>query len=454
MSLGFMSAWPWSRAFRHENHIPSGSMVCMVPKKSGVPLSMIPCGGISVSMEFESESKLVGFCSQMAQAGARHVFQNGSAAGRNGPARCHGIDLQWFAAEDEGRTEEASEYKLQKAREEGRVAKSQELNGTIVFLFGVVLLIALAPWMLVQFEEAFVFFFNASTSTTVFDVRFAAVFARYFVMLTLPFLLVGMVAGVVANIVQNRGFLFTTKTIEPKFDKILPHFGQYFKRTLFSFEGVFNVVKSIFKVTVIALVVFLMVRGDLPRILELLHTGGPELATRQIASMTAKLLVVTSVILLLVGIADYVVQRRTFRERMKMTKQEVKEEYKELEGDPEIKYRIENAQREMLTRNINRAVRESDVVITNPTHYAVALEWKQGEKDSPEVTAKGQDVTAETIKRIARENSVPIVENRPLARGLYTDTEVGDIIPLTYLRAIATVYVQIGYMDSRRKAKK
>ena len=222
------------------------------------------------------------------------------------------------------------------------------------------------------------------------------------------------------------------------------------KRTIFSFEGVFNIIKSILKVFFIAIIAFVTISSDLPIIFKTLHVGGLQLALKHFASMAVRLLLMSGIVLFIAAIADYIVQRRQFREQMKMTKQEVKEEFKSMEGDPEVKAHLDSAQREMLSQNIPKAVKEADVVITNPTHFAVALQWKRKVSDAPEVTAKGQDLTAQNIKRIAKENDVPIVENRPLARGLYADTEVGDIIPVTYLRAIATVYAQIGYMNRQR----
>ena len=359
------------------------------------------------------------------------------------------IDLQWFAAEDEGRTEEPSEYKIRKAREEGRVAKSQELNGTIVLFISVVLLIFLGSWIEKQLEQAFIFYFRNSTQKDIFNGKFFISFINFFAKTVLPFMLAGIVAGVLANIIQNRGFIFTTKTITPKFDKLVPRFGEYFKKTLFSFEGVFNVAKSILKVVVIGLISYIMIQADLPQLLDMLHTGGIRLALSQLGSMTAQILIVVTLFLLVISVADYFVQRRQFIESLKMTKQEVKEEYKELEGDPEVKSHLDSAQREMLQTNIPRAVKESDVVITNPTHFAVALEWKRERVDRPQVTAKGEDLTAQNMKRIARENDIPIIENKPVARGLYTDTKVGDIIPESYLKVIATIYSQIGYMEKK-----
>ncbi len=357
------------------------------------------------------------------------------------------IDLQWFAAEDEGKTEEASEQKLRKARQEGRIAKSQELTSTVVFLFVVTVLILLAPWFYKKIVTMMIFYFNNVTNSKVDDSKFYYVFISTLLPVFLPLAIVGIIAGVITNLVQNKGFLFTTKTIRPNFSKIIPKFGEYFKRNFFSLMGLFNIFKSIVKVIIIACVAFYLIRSDVQTTLGFLKIGSLELAIKSVGWMVSKLLIVSAIILLIIGVFDYVMQRREFKQQMKMTKQEVKEEFKESEGDPEQKSRLESAQKELLSKNMPKAVREADVVITNPTHYAVSLKWKQDENDAPMVTAKGTDRTAQTMKRIAAENDVPIIENRPIARGLYADTEVGDIIPTSYLRAIATIYAQVGFMN-------
>ncbi len=356
------------------------------------------------------------------------------------------IDLQWFAAEDEGKTEKPSEYKLRKAREEGRVAKSQELNGAVVFLFTTVLLIIMGPRLLKRCQYIFTYFFS-SINNDVNDPEFYLFFIQNFLICILPFAGLGLLAGVIANVVQNRGFLFTTKTIQPKFSKIAPKFGEYFKRTLFSFQGVFNFFKSIIKITVLAIVAFFIIKRRIPEILATQNSGGVLAALKIVGKTVGEMLLIAVVFLLVVGIADYFVQRKTFMDSMKMTKQEVKQEYKEMEGDPEVKQHLESAQREMLRTNINKAVREADVVIANPTHFAVSLQWQMGMQDSPQVTAKGEDLTALNMRKIAEENHVPVYEDRPLARTLYTNLEVGDIIPIEYAMAVATVYKQIGYME-------
>jgi flagellar biosynthesis protein FlhB len=362
------------------------------------------------------------------------------------------IDLQWFAAEDEGRTEEPSEYKLEKARKEGRVAKSQELNSALVMLLSVIVLTFLGPSMLRDFVESMKFYFTRCAHPDITDPAVAEAFFNFFFRLTLPVGIVAIVGGVAGNIIQNRGFLFSTKPIEMQFSKIVPKFGEYFKKTLFSFEGVFNIIKSIGKVAVIGAVAYALIRRDIPVMMLEIQNGNIGEAAGKIARMASEMLIISAIIFLVIAIPDYLVQRRQFMESMKMTKQEVKEEYKEMEGDPDVKNHLQQEQRRLLQQNMPKAVKESDVVITNPTHFAVALKYDSKVTDqAPQVTAKGEDETAMTMKRIARENSIPIVENRPLARGLYTDTKVGDIIPEQYIRAIALVYQHIHYnIDSKK----
>ena len=351
------------------------------------------------------------------------------------------IDLQWFAAEDEGRTEEPSDLKLEKARKEGRVAKSQEVNGAFVFVFSVVTLMLLAKWLLKNFEEILVFFFTRCAQGNAVSGTSAVVFFNYFIKMVLPISFVALIAGVAGNIIQNRGWMFSLKPITPNFKKILPHFGEYFKKTIFSRQGAFNIVKSLAKVAVLVLAAFTIIRSNMGELLFIIHQNGNILgAFGKIASIAFKLLFFAAVFFLVISIPDYVIQRKEFIDSLKMTKQEVKEEYKEMEGDPEVKGRIKQAQRQLLASNMPKAVAESDVVITNPTHFAVALKYDAAANDAPMVNAKGEDFMAQRIKEIARENDVPIVENRPLARGLYADVELGAIIPNNYLNAIVLVY--------------
>ena len=377
------------------------------------------------------------------------------------------IDLQWFAAEDEGRTEEPSEYKLRKAREEGRVAKSQELCSALVMLVTVIVLIIAAPYFWGWCEETLIFYFTHINEGEMFQKRFFGQFLISLAKMVLPLALCGTVAAVLANLIQNRGFIFSTKPIEPQFSKITPRIGQYLKKTLFSFEGGFNVAKSFVKVGVVFAVSFVIIRSSVFEIysvedqvdpskhktviLSLINSPNLYKSIGLIAWTAAKILAVCAIVFLAISIPDYLVQKRQFIESMKMTKQEVKQEYKEMEGDPEVKAHLQAAQRELLQRNMPQQVAKSDVVITNPTHFAVALAYDR-DKPAPQVMAKGADNWAFRIKEIARENDVPIVENRPLARGLYAETEIGDIIPESYFSVIATIYTQLEKFNNKKEA--
>lgn len=358
------------------------------------------------------------------------------------------IDLQWFSAEDEGRTEEPSQIKLDKARKEGRVAKSQEVNSAIALLLSTVALIFLARWIFSQIVEAMVFFFSRAGTEDFFRTSNVAIVFSYFFKIVFPIAIIGVIGGIAGNLIQNRGFLFSLKPITPKFSKIIPHFKEYLQKTIFSRQGLFNVFKSILKVAVIAAYGFITIRNSLPDILSIIQERADIVGTiAMIARIAARLLIFAAIFFLVISIPDYFVSRHEFMEQMKMSKEEVKQEFKEVEGDPEVKAHMDRARQELLQRNIPKLVKESDVVITNPTHFAVALKYDTTVLHSaPQVNAKGEDEVAQTIKRIARENDIPIVENKPLARGLYADTKVGDIIPETYFTVVSVIYAQLKKM--------
>lgn len=360
------------------------------------------------------------------------------------------FDLQWFAsAEEEGRTEKASEHKLRKAREEGRIAKSQEISAALVMLFPVIALVILAPWYLKKFIEILRFFFDRCTSPEVDLGSFAYMFFRSMITMILPLGIIAMISGVLANIVQNRGFIFSTKPISPKFSKILPKFGEYFKKTLFSGQGAFNVLKSIVKVAFLFTMAFILIKNDLPKLLALSNVNMWQ-GISHVAGMVAKLLIIAALFFLVIAIPDYLVQRHQFMESMKMSKQEVKEEYKNLEGDPFVKGRIKQYIRDLMSQNMSQHVAEADVIITNPTHYAIAIKYDREIMQGPMLTAKGVDSVAHRIKEIAKEHDVEIIENKPLARALYAEVQIGDIIPEAYYQVLAIILGQVYKMRAEK----
>lgn len=362
------------------------------------------------------------------------------------------IDLQWFAsAEDEGRTETPSEHKLRKAREEGRVAKSAEISGSLVLLIPVLTLAFSARHMLDTFMEMTRFYLLRATDGNITDPAVIRAFLRYFVILVAPVTVAAVVAAVASNVIQTRGFMFSMKPLSPQFNKIVPNVGRFFKRALFSAEGVFNLVKSLVKITVLAVVCYMSIRSELPKLIMMIE-GGLFMSVSYIASLVFKLLLVSALFFLAISIPDYLFQRRQFMESLKMSKQEVKEEYKELEGDPLVKGRMKQRMRELLNRNMILNVPKADVVITNPTHYAVALQYDRATMSAPMVIAKGQDNMAMRIKEIAREHDIPVMENKPLARALFSQVEVGDMIPPEYFQAMAVVFSKVFAMAAEKKA--
>ena len=226
--------------------------------------------------------------------------------------------------------------KMKGAQRMRRVPKSQEVNGALVLFVCVVVLIIVAPYYLNWCQEVLLYFFTRCTEQDFLQRQFFVNFLLNFARMVLPLAVAGSVAGIAANIVQNRGFIFSTKPIEPKFSNIVPKLGQYLKKTVFSFEGGFNVVKSLVKVFAVTLTAYIIIRSNLPSILELLQTSSIKMAAVRISNCAAQILAFCAVIFLAISIPDYFVQRHQFMESMKMTKQEVKQEFKEQEGDPEV----------------------------------------------------------------------------------------------------------------------
>ena len=348
-----------------------------------------------------------------------------------------GMDLQWFAAEDEGRIHEPTDITYRKAREEGRVAKSQELIAALGLLLPAIAIIILAPWMLKTCTEMLRFFLLRVNELDPLKDRFTAgIFVRYYLQLAIPILAVAVVAALFSNLIQV-GFLFTTKPLSPDFTKVLPKFGRYFQRTLFSMEGVYNFLKSVFKMLVIGSVAYVIVSSQFKQLVNL-QTAGLWEGVTLVASLAAKLLITAALLLLFLSVPDILFQRWQFRQSLKMTREAAKEEMKQEDGDPEMRRRLRNRYRDMLSQNMLNAVPNADVVITNPTHYSVALLWEIG-MEGPMVVAKGEDDLAFRIREVAKENGVPVVSHPPVTRAIYETTRIGDQIPRRFWEVIAMV---------------
>ncbi len=365
-------------------------------------------------------------------------------------------DLQFFAKEGPGgeKTEEATSKKLQDVRKEGQVCKSTELTNAIA-LIAAFLTIRLSGLMIGQnFVNIFHYIYDNIPDLITFwdgeipmqqvDRIFRTVMLRMIIMMT-PVFIVGVLVAFVVNVLQVK-WKITTKPLKPKLSKINPASG--IKR-LFSKEKLVELLKSILKVGLIAYVVYSYMKDRVGMLLWM-YDFDTLAAVGLVSKTVIDVAIRIALIYLIIGIADYFYQRHKFREDTKMTKQEVKDEYKDAEGDPQIKSKIRQKMQEASRRRMMQAVPEADVVITNPTHYAVALKYDTEISDAPIVTAKGQDFLAQKIKELAAEGGVEIVENKPLARMLYHNVELGAAIPPELYQAVAEVLAFVYNLKKER----
>jgi flagellar biosynthesis protein FlhB len=358
------------------------------------------------------------------------------------------MHLQWFAAEDEGRTEEATQQKIKKARDDGKVAKSSDLVAALILLFSLLLIAILSPYMVRTLKSMLLFFLNQSTQTDITtDGMIPRAFINYYLKLTLPIMGVAFFTAILGNLFQV-GFLFTTKPIQPDFSKISPNIVKWAQKSFFSMEGLFNTAKSIFKIAVIAGLAYFNVSRKIPEITNLVY-GTVGDAASVIGGLAFRLMIETALILLVFSLPDYFFQRKKHLDSLKMTKQDVKEEMKQSDGDPMIKSRLRQRMNELMTNQMMQSVPNADVVVTNPTHFAVALEYKQESMPAPRVVAKGMDEVAQRIKALAMDNDIPIIENKPLARALHANVEIGDEIPEEYYSIVSGILVKIYEMTGK-----
>jgi len=350
------------------------------------------------------------------------------------------FDLQLFAAEDEGRTEEPTEYKKRKAREEGKVAKTPELPSALVLLFGFFLLFLMSKSLFRNAIHMMEFYLNLVPDVVQSGENILFLWRPVLpilIKLAVPILGVVFIAALIGNVIQV-GLQFSTKPIQPDLERINPNPARFVTKILFSRQAAVNLAKSIFKIAAITVIAFFFVKKDVHAIIQTVDMGVLQ-AMYLCFSIAFKLVMIISGILLILSIPDYIFQRHEHIESLKMTKQEVKEERKLLEGDPLLRARMREKQRDYARRRMLGEVPKADVVITNPVHYAVALKYEALMMGAPICVAKGQDLVAEKIKSIAEENGVATVENKPLARELYRRVDVGDEIPEDLFTAVAEV---------------
>lgn len=349
------------------------------------------------------------------------------------------VDLQFFAGE---KTEKATDKKRQDSRKKGQVLKSQDVTSAIVLLSVFLFLFFASGFMRERFFTFFSQSFTEYVAIGAFDAEQAMMIyievLLEMAMILLPVMLIAMVAAIAGNLLQF-GWLFTTEPLKFDLKKLDPIKGL---KRIFSIRAIVELMKSILKISFIGTVTFLIVWMNIDKVLGLAFKN-PWNTLSTVGQLTAVMGISASFTLLFISILDFFYQKYDYEKNLKMSKQDIKDEHKNSEGDPLIKSRIKQRQREMAMRRMMQEIPDADVVITNPTHYAIAIKYDDGDMDAPIIVAKGVDFVAQKIKLIAKEHDIVTVENRPLARALYDQVEIGDWIPEEFFKAIAEILAYV-----------
>ncbi|MFZ7131479.1 MAG: flagellar biosynthesis protein FlhB [Eubacteriales bacterium] len=347
----------------------------------------------------------------------------------------------------ESRTEKATPKRLRDARKKGQVVKSGDLNSAASFFLFTLSIGVLGQYL---FSNTLQYLRNALTIDYTFDVQNAGVLLinniSYYFVLILPFFIIAVVLAIITNLIQV-GFMFTLEPLKPDFKKLNPIEG--FKN-IFSVKSLFNLVKNLMKLIVVLFITYLGLSQSYKSILNT-NSIGTEKLFGFFINFVKDISFNIAIVMLGIAIVDYIFQRREYLKNLRMTKQEIKDEYKEMEGNPQIKSLRQQKQRQLAMNRMMSSIKTADVVITNPTHIAVVLRYHAPQDKAPIVVAKGVDLLAEKIRNKATEHNIPIIENKPLAQAMYKKVELGDYVPVDLYKAIAEILAIVYQMRQRRK---
>lgn len=339
-----------------------------------------------------------------------------------------------FASED--KTEEATPRKKSEARKKGQVAKSKEVALSMTLLASTLVILILGQYMITSFKDTLTVFLGSYLNTTldygsILKITLLSIYRVAVVFL--PIVLPIMLMGIFANFVQT-GVLFSKEPIKPDFKKLNPING--FKR-MFSLRSFVELFKDLAMVIIVGYVGYAFIRDNYINILTIGNLT-PAGIFKQLGSLIVSIFTKITIIMMVIALADYIFQRFQYKKDMRMTKQEVKEEFKQDEGDPEIKSKRKQIARQLAMGRMMSQVPKATVVVTNPTHISVALKYEEG-MSAPKVVAKGADYIALKIKEKAKQSDIPIIENRPLARLIFEKVELDDEIPVDMYEAVAEI---------------
>lgn len=347
------------------------------------------------------------------------------------------------------KTEQATPKRLSDSKKKGQTAKSADFNSAVSFLVFALLLGALGRYLFTNSMDMMKLSLQAGFGKMLSAGVAGGILlnsVESILMIFLPFGLLAMVLALATNLIQV-GFVFTAEPLKPDFKRLNPIEG--FKN-IFSSKSMFNLVKNMIKLAVVSLVTY---NGLKKVIVKIINSGqiGIENLFGFFIGIVSTLSVNIAALMIVIGIIDFIFQKRDFKKKLMMTKQEVKEEYKQMEGDPKIKAARQQRQRQLSMSRTMQDVEEATVIITNPTHIAIALRYRQGEDQAPVVMAKGLDYMALKIKEKAKEKGIPVIENKPLARAMYRNVEAGSFVPVELYQAIAEVLAMVYQMEKKNK---
>lgn len=352
----------------------------------------------------------------------------------------------------EEKTEDPTPHRREKAREEGQAPQSKDLTGAVA-LTATVLVARFAgsgisgqvmTTSAQQLSEAGSFDFTRGNLFDLFAETFSLIGAAI-----MPLALGAMVFAIVATFLQTN-FLFATKRVSPSADKLNPLEG--FKR-IFSLNGLVEAIKGLLKVTIVGWVAYSVFRSHDTEVLKLVQMP-LQMGLAKVSAVVFEFATKYCVALLIIGGADYAYQRWQHEKQLKMSRHELKRDRKETEGDPEISSKREEKRRALLEQGVTEDIAEANVVVTNPTHFAVALKYDEQAMEAPEIVAKGRAKIAERIKQLAREYGIPIIEEPPVARALYETTELGETIPPVLYQAVAEILAAVYQAAERRRQER
>lgn len=353
-------------------------------------------------------------------------------------------DLQMFAADDEGRTEDPTDRKIQKAREEGQVPKSQEIIHVISLYLGALVAVITLPWF-IGYEVGYLrHWFGNLHSFELSQASMQGLSAEligHILAVLWPMLLVQVFVAIGGNILQV-GWVFTWQTLQPKWNKIIPTPSKLFDRLVFGKTVFFNLAKSVMKLVGVVTIAWFVFEAKLPLLLAMWKME-PYTTIDLVVDLAYELTWKICLFLAILSFADYSFNRHQWKESLKMRISEVKDERKQAEGDPEVKRAQRRRMMEVARRRMMKEIPTADVIITNPTHYAVAVKYDAGMMTAPKVVAKGEGFIALRIREIAAEHGVPLYENKPLAQALFRGVEIGSEIPPQFYGAVAEVLAYV-----------